>query len=170
MNLRRCCAMSIHHPRCGSMSRHCCCALPILSMSRETRCVARADCIEVHCAGPADCISAHCVGPGDCNGARSAARAMNCPAALAASQWADADQAEACCFRQSCLAEHGQHGLPQKFQDRNHDLPLNCDPGLDRDLRSNRDRRWTGISASHRFPACASSVRRCDQRIATSRN
>ncbi len=148
--LRRRGTMSLHcsremtiHRRCryASMSRHRCCAIPRLSMSRENHCVAQADSAE-----------AHCVGQADCNEADSAAQATNCPAVLWESQWADADPAEACCFHyQSCPAMHGQRGQQRKFQGLNRDQPLNCDR-LSRGPSLNRGRRWKEISASHHFP------------------
>ena len=159
MNLHCCHGMRIHHRCRASMSRHHCCA--ILSLIRNMI-------HAIHCASKADCSEAHCAVPADCNEARPVARAMNYPAVLAALRWADADRAEACCFRQSCLAMHGQRGLRRKFQALNRDQQLKCDQKRGPSL--NRDRRWKEISAIHRFPACAKSGQRRDQTIATSRN
>ena len=161
MNLHCCHGMRIHH-RCrrANMSRHrCCCAILslILNMTRAIHCAAQVDCSEAHCAASADCIWA-----------RPVAQAMNYPAVLAALRWADADRAEACCFRQSCHAMHGQLGPQRKFQALNRDQQLKCDQKPGPSL--NRDRRWKEISAIHRFPACAKSGQRRDQTIATSRN
>jgi hypothetical protein len=61
--------MTIHRRRRYATSRHRCCAILILSMSRE-----------IHRAAQADSAEAHCVGVADCNEADSASRATHCPA------------------------------------------------------------------------------------------
>jgi len=106
-----------------------------------------------HSAASVDCIWAQCV-----------ARATNCAAryrvAHAASRPADADRAEACCFRQSCPARYGRRcsargrrGQLRRYQDPN------------RVQRQKYGQRWsrglrrTEISASRcHFPACVKFV------------
>jgi hypothetical protein len=159
MNLRRRYEMTIR--RCASMichRSHRYCATPSPSMNREIRFAALADYCGAHCAVPAGCIWA-----------RSAARATNCLAVPWALRLADADPAEACCFRQSCPAMYGQRGLRLKFQDLNRDLRRSCDLGLSRGLHSNPGRRWMEISANRRFPACAKSGQRNGRKIASFR-
>jgi hypothetical protein len=63
---------------------------------------------------------------------------------------------------------YDQRGQRRKFQGLNRGQLLNCD--LNRGLSLNRGRRWTEISASHRFPVRAKPVPRRDQTIATSQN
>jgi len=106
---------------------------------------------------PADCISAHSAGPEACS-------AVGCSADLWASQWAGANQAEACCFHRCCPGMHGQLDQQQKRQGLCRGQQTNHGP------ERNRHRNEMEISAIHRFPACVKSGQHRGLTIATSQN